>query len=300
MLVVAGTAGRVAAGARRLLPATLAGAVDRSRGAPGALGGLEYGHAVFEPFRAPRSGDFSAARFYGYRSVTPAKDAQVLARFDDGAAGAGRADRRPRPRAGVDLDARPAWNDLALKPVFLPFVHQMARHLADYRERPLGHGRPGDRPARQAGDPAAATAGARLAAVRQARRRSTGDQRRVLELTEQGFYEVREPARTGRRMVVAGNVELAESDSDRGRSRGNCGGGDRRPRRRRRRRRRRRAACRDEAQEQSQRLWWYLLFAGILLLTAESLLAHRLSTARRVDEHGRRHARPDEVVDADR
>jgi hypothetical protein len=33
----------------------------------------------------------------------------------------------------------------------------------------------------------------------------------------------------------------------------------------------------DEAQERSQRLWWYLMFAGILLLTAESLLAHRLS-----------------------
>ena len=49
------------------------------------MGALEYGHAVFEPFRAPRSGDFSAARFYGYRSVTPAKDAQMLARFDDGA-----------------------------------------------------------------------------------------------------------------------------------------------------------------------------------------------------------------------
>ena len=27
------------------------------------------------------------------------------------------------------------WNDLALKPVYLPFVHQVARHLADYRER---------------------------------------------------------------------------------------------------------------------------------------------------------------------
>jgi hypothetical protein len=33
----------------------------------------------------------------------------------------------------------------------------------------------------------------------------------------------------------------------------------------------------DEAQERTQRLWWYLLFAGILLLTGESLLAHRLS-----------------------
>jgi hypothetical protein len=35
-----------------------------------------------------------------------------------------------------------------------------------------------------------------------------------------------------------------------------------------------------EAQERAQRLWWYLLFAGILLLTGESVLAHRLSRAR--------------------
>ena len=35
----------------------------------------------------------------------------------------------------------------------------------------------------------------------------------------------------------------------------------------------------DEAQERSQRLWWYLLFAGILLLTGESVLAHRMSRA---------------------
>jgi hypothetical protein len=35
----------------------------------------------------------------------------------------------------------------------------------------------------------------------------------------------------------------------------------------------------DEAQELAQRVWWYLLFAGILLLIAETVLAHRLSRA---------------------
>jgi hypothetical protein len=33
----------------------------------------------------------------------------------------------------------------------------------------------------------------------------------------------------------------------------------------------------DEAQELAQRIWWYLLFAGILLLIAETALAHRYS-----------------------
>jgi hypothetical protein len=35
----------------------------------------------------------------------------------------------------------------------------------------------------------------------------------------------------------------------------------------------------DETQERTQRIWWYLLFAGILLLSGESLLAYRLSRA---------------------
>ncbi len=84
ILVVNGPQATWPASAADILPATAAAAIDRSRGTAASLGGLAYGHAVFEPFRAPRSGDFSAARFYGYRNVTPTKDAQVLARFDDG------------------------------------------------------------------------------------------------------------------------------------------------------------------------------------------------------------------------
>ena len=56
--------------------------VDLTTAAPSRLGGLEYSHPVFELFRAPRSGDFSTARIYGYRA--PLKPAgQVLARFED-------------------------------------------------------------------------------------------------------------------------------------------------------------------------------------------------------------------------
>ena len=28
------------------------------------------------------------------------------------------------------------WNDLALKPMFLPFVHQLGRHLSGFKEQP--------------------------------------------------------------------------------------------------------------------------------------------------------------------
>jgi hypothetical protein len=275
LLVVYGTQASWPANAAEFLPATASASVDRSRGPAGALGALEYGHAVFEPFRAPRSGDFSAARFYGYRSVTPAKDAQVLARFDDGApALVGRTVGRGRVLVWTStLDL--FWSDLALKPVYLPFVHQMARHLADYRQRAnwatvgqvidLSEDTDISRPR-----VALAPAGARLPLE--------GDQGRVLELTEQGFYEIRDRDRQATLLAVAAaNVELAESDRTSvdpaeivaavAGSVPGTGTPDA-P-----------ATVPDETQERTQRLWWYVLFAGILLLTGESVLAHRLSRA---------------------
>src|SRR4029453_10859006 len=109
-------------------------AVDRTRGNPARLGGLEYAHPVFEPFRAPRSGDFSSTRFYGYRSTTVAQSGEVLARFDAGAPALVERDfGNGRVLVWTStLDLR--WNDLALKPVFLPFLHRVLRHLAAYTE----------------------------------------------------------------------------------------------------------------------------------------------------------------------
>jgi len=273
LLVVYGPQAAWPASAHDFLAAMATGSVDRSRGSAGALGGLAYGHQVFEPFRAPRSGDFSAARFYGYRGVTPAQDAQVLARFDDGApALVARTVGRGRVLGWTStLDM--FWSDLALKPVFLPFVHQMSRHLADYRDRASWSMVGEVIDLSQEGDPsrprvALAPDGGRLPLE--------GDQGRVLELREQGFYEIREQDRQAAVVTVAAaNVEFGESDRTAvdpeeivmtvagGGADGSPSGAL--------------GPLPDEAQERSQRIWWYLLFAGILLLTGESVLAHRVS-----------------------
>jgi hypothetical protein len=259
--------------AAAFLPAAPTSTVDRSRGTAGALGGLEYGHAVFEPFRAPRSGDFSAARFYGYRSVTLAPDAQVLARFDDGApALVARTAGRGRLLVWTStLDM--FWSDLAIRPVYLPFVHQMARHLADHRDRPSWATVGQVIDLSQEGD----TSRARVAlAPGGGRLPLEGEQGQVLQLSEHGFYEVREQDRQASLVTVAAaNVEVAESDRSAvdpaeivaavaGNTAGNTAPGASGP-------------LPDETQERSQRIWWYLLFAGILLLTGESVLAYRMS-----------------------
>lgn len=273
LLVALGPQAAWPASATDLLPASITANVDRSRGTAATLGGLEYGHAVFEPFRAPRSGDFSAARFYGYRRVTPAKDAQVLARFDDGApALVARALGQGRVLVWTStLDL--IWSDLAIRPVYLPFVHQIARHLSDYRDRPRWATVGQVIDLSQTGDPSRP----RVALAPSAERVPIeGDQGQVLELSEHGFYEIRERDRQAALVsVVAANVEIAESDRTAvdpteiiAAVAGNVGGNT--------------AAAAagpvpDETQERSQRIWWFLLFAGILLLMGESILANRLS-----------------------
>jgi hypothetical protein len=256
-----------------VLPAQLGTAVDRTKGSAARLGALEYGHSVFEPFRAPRSGDFSSARFYGYRAVTTGRDARTLARFDDGApalvertAGSGRV-----LLWTSSLDVQ--WNDLALKPVFLPFVHRAVRHLAAYEERASwstvgevfepAHGR----------EPR----GGRIALTPGGQRLALDDEGSdVLSLDEQGFYEIRPQGReTDAPLTVASNVDLSESDLTPmdpqelvAAATGHAGG----------------AAAdvaggtpTDDAQERAQKIWWTLLFGGLLLLGVETVLANRFT-----------------------
>jgi hypothetical protein len=121
--------------------------------------------------------------------------------------------------------------------------------------------------------------GARLALTPSGRRVSLDDEDEsgVLDLEEQGFYEIRRQEADADPIVLASNVDLAESDltgldveelvaaatgeGGPGAGVGDAAGGAGPP----------------EVQERSQRLWWYLLSAGLLLLGVESYLAARLS-----------------------
>lgn len=258
----------------RVLGGRLGAEVDRTRGLPASLTRLEYAHVVFEPFRTPRSGDFSSARFYGYRTFHPATGAAVLARFDDGAValseitlGAGRV---MVWTSSLDL----GWNDLPLKPVFLPFLHRLASYTGNYREQPsslvVGQVMELSAPPQEGGRVVVTPAGERI---------PVDPASAALALQEQGFYEVRAAQNDARPLqMVASNVDLRESDFAAldpkeivaavagGADASSAGRAD---------------APSDESSERAQRLWWFLLFAGILLLTAETWLAQRLSRAAR-------------------
>ena len=257
-----------------LLPATVGAPVDRTRGDAARVGSLEYGHPVFEPFRAPRSGDFSSIPVYGYRNVTAAKDAQVLARFD---AGTPAVLERRLGRGRVLLWASTldvSWSDLPTKPVFLPFVHQTVRHLAGYAEPEpwLTVGQVLNASAAIAKAPAMP----RVLLTPTGRRLPLDDEGSdVLELTEQGFYEIRGEQNQAE-VVVAANVDPAEADltpmDPKEITAAAVGGGEAEGSQN-------GVPLTPEAREKNQRLWWYLLIAGILLLGVDTLLSNRMAKA---------------------
>ena len=256
-----------------VMPLAAAGSADRTKGAPGRIGSVDYGHAVFESFRAPRSGDFSAARFYHYRTGTIEPGATVLARFDDGAPalierkfGLGRV---VAWTSSLDV----TWNDLALKPVFLPFMHRVAANLASYTQR---------RPAMTVGEVLPAVAqvqkksGDVLALTPSGGRVDVDPKAGVVELREQGFYEIRAGERDPEPLTVASNVDLSESDMAGidpaevvAGATGRAGGAAPAETN---------GSITSDERERTQRLWWYLLFAGLLLLGAETVIANGIRT----------------------
>jgi hypothetical protein len=279
LLVALGDRSAWPAGSPDLLPGVLGSSADRAGTLGGTLGFVDYSHPVFEIFSRPHSGDLTAARVFRYRRLAPATTDSVLARFDDGAVAL--AERRTGKGHVLawtsTLDSY--WNDLALKPVFLPFVHQTMRYLGRYVEAKLSYTvgdvfnpdsmpqTDGVRNDTQREVLAAITPGGRAVETGEGRLGS-------FPLTEPGFYEIRSSAdRTGVPTAIAVNVAAEESDlspldpaelvaavtapGTEGRQ-----GSE--------------SDVTAAEQERQQGLWWYLLVAGLLLLVLEAVVAGRL------------------------
>ena len=284
--------------AGELLPATWGAPVDRSADWGGTLAYIDYSHPIFELFSAPRSGDFSPAKFFRYRPLVSNAEGGpgsprvltdgVLARFDDGEVAL--AEKRIGDGKVLlwssTLDT--FWNDLALQPVFLPFVHQLVKYAAGYaeaspwhvvgevldlsRQLELANAGGAVREAK-----AAAVASAELVAVAPSGERSflsRQEDRRLLTLDEQGFYEFRFlKSQSAEPVSLAVNLDLAESDlssldpeevaaavSSREVEKAQAGG-----------------EWTPADQDRRQRVWWYLLAAALALLAIETLWSNRLS-----------------------
>jgi Mg-chelatase subunit ChlD len=258
-----------------LLPGTLGRVVDRADGRGATIGFRDNSHPVFEIFKAPRSGDFSAPRILRYRLLEPGPNDRVLARYDDAAVVA--AEKRVGTGRVIawTMPLDDSWSDLALKPVYLPLVHQLVRYLAQYEQISYWStvGQVVDLSAllKSRADRVVVTpAGERV--------RVPADEAGILELNEHGVYEIRAASSgSARPDRIAVNLDPAESDltaidpaelvaAVTGRATAATGSPLETP-----------SELTPEESEKRQSLWWYLLAAGLVLLAAEMVVANQLS-----------------------
>jgi len=278
LLIAAGEHSTWPQGEKDLLPGTLGATVDRTAGRGATLGFLDHSHFVFEIFKAPRSGDFTAAQIYHYRRIDVAPGDRVLARFDDGAVAA--AERKVGAGRVIVWAAAldESYSDLPKKPVYLPLVQQLVKYLAQF-EPPRAWQTVG-----QVVDVQSLTKSrANWVVVTPAGKRVP--QSGPLELDEQGVYDVRPAggADAFAPQAIAVNIDPAEEDLTpidpaelvaavtghaAAASAGPAGT----------------LPTAEQAEqidikeaERRQSVWWYLLVTGLLLLAAETVVSNRLS-----------------------
>ena len=301
LVVIAGERGGWGTGGETLFPGALGGIEDRD-GRGERLASVEYEHPVFEVFRGPRQGDFSSARFYRARTydVQASDSVAILARFDDGSPAL--VERRTGDGRVLvwasTLDA--TWTDLALQPVFLPFVHELARYASGATDAFdfFTAGQIVDVTDARAMESAGLGAIAEAISASEERivlapsgtssELTDGESSHFLELSEAGFYEIRPPGRDDLRPVsVAVNVDRGESDltpldpeelvaSLRSATDVAPAGDSERA-----------AVLRRADQERRQSWWRWLLLGAFGILIIETVLSNRLS--RRTGRSG--HAR---------
>lgn len=272
---------------RAILPATIGQVVDRTADAGGALSSIDYAYPTFEVFNAPRSGDFSTARFYRYRALNPQPGSIVGARFDDGSPAIVERSVGAGKLVIWASTFDPWWTNLPLQPVFLPFIHQLGKHVGRYADpRPwfvagdvLDLSRHGELTAPFLARGVDSTTSLVLESPSGAREHVTATgPNHLVTLREQGFYELRgadTPVGSGRPIAV--NVDPAESDLshldprevvaavtsvDAQRQPGSDAN-----------------SVTPHDQEQRQKVWWYLLLLAVMLMVAETALSNRLSRA---------------------
>ena len=95
------------------------------------LATVKYEHPIFAPFKEPNHGDFGKARFYRFFQAVPTGNATIIASYDDGSPALfekpyGNLGRVLCFTSTIDRE----WNDLPIRAVYLPFLHESIKYLA--------------------------------------------------------------------------------------------------------------------------------------------------------------------------
>lgn len=119
-----------------LLPIKASGLADRLTDRGGTLRDVRTEHPLFVPFREVPDA-LGAVRLFRYARLDATNGADVLARFDDGAAAVVEQRRRNGRVIVVAIPLDNTSGDFPLQPAFLPFVRQLALHASGRDVIPL-------------------------------------------------------------------------------------------------------------------------------------------------------------------
>jgi hypothetical protein len=194
--------------------------VDAKRGTAYNITDFAPDHPLAINLGIRNSIDLSLARVFNYRELQPGEDDRVVSRYSDGAVAL--LERRVgQGRVLVlttTLDTH--WNDLALQPVFLPFLHQSLRYLTAFEsysnQSAVGSIIDVMRYARAlaGADTVVAAANDRPLVVESpsAREIRISRQSPLLSLAEPGFYQVHHATPSGVEITLAANVDPHEAN----------------------------------------------------------------------------------------
>jgi hypothetical protein len=203
-----------------LLPGRPGRIVESKQASAFSVAGFETGHPLTIGLGTRNTADLSRARVFNYRDLQAGADDRVVARYNDG--GAALLERQlGQGRVQVlttTLDT--FWNDIALQPVFLPFLHQDLRYLSAFEsysnQAEIGSIIDVMRYARALTGVdavvAAETRGPLLIESPQSAEIRVNRQSPLLTLAQPGFYQVHNATRAGAEVTLAANVDPHEAN----------------------------------------------------------------------------------------
>ncbi len=240
-------------------PATLIQVGQKNRDDYLLIADIERRHPILQPLDV----DWNV-RFEGHWEIKPADDAAVLMRFDNGAPALVEreldAGRLLLFASALDLE----WNNLPLKGMYLPFVHEMLKHLAQTVEK---------KPAYQVGDAVAWPNPNQVTILDPDGNNVTVGEGGYLRLNDVGIYQATTTA-DNQPQFYAVNTQIEESDFARTPA-SSLLDSIINPESKPLQSREVRTQLLKEELEKPQRLWWWLLVLAAVALMVEMTLARR-------------------------
>jgi hypothetical protein len=186
--------------------------VAKDRGRPSvSLTTYDSNHSIFKPFKTSTKLALNTAQFFAYVGVEARPGATVLAKFEDGSPIIVESSKEDRGLLVFNSTVDNKWNDLPLKPSFLPLFYEMISYVSRYNESrgwyALGEGIPVT-----GGLESAAAAVIDPNGERQSLGQLSAGQTRFFAPVSPGFHEIRVGPDT---RVVAVNPPAAESNLER-------------------------------------------------------------------------------------